>query len=83
LRDRLASEPLALNEFDSRLAAAGWHEHADHDRFAVRLVGIERHAVDSAFPRLIRAGVPGGVLEADYEIALPIAMDSGNAESGA
>ena len=81
LRDQLAAEPFAQNEFDSRLAAAGWHEHPDHDRFAVRLLGIERHAVDSAFPRLIRATVPRGVLEADYEIALPAAPDPEAARS--
>jgi hypothetical protein len=71
LRDRLALEPFALNEFDSRLAAAGWHEHQDHEKFAVRVVGIEHYAVDTTFPRLIRATVPDGILEADYEIALP------------
>jgi len=79
LRDQLVSEPFALNELDSRLAAAGWHEHPDHDRFAVRLMGIEHHAVDAAFPRLIRATVPDGVLEADYEIALPPALNAGDA----
>lgn len=82
LRDRLLSEPFALNELDSRLAAAGWQEHPDHDRFAVRLLGIERHAVDSVFPRLIRSTVPGGVLEADYEIALPPALGAGDAGAG-
>jgi hypothetical protein len=82
LRHRLASEPFACNEFDSRLAAAGWHEHPDHDGFAVRVLGIERHGVDSAFPRLIRATVPGGVLEADYEIALPSTPNAGVAGVG-
>jgi hypothetical protein len=47
------------------------HEHADHNNFAVVLVGIEHHTVDAAFPRLIPGLVPPGVLEAKYEIALP------------
>lgn len=80
LRNQLASEPFALNEFDSRLAAAGWHEHQDHEKFAVRVLGIEHHTVDNAFPRLIRAVVPGGILHADYEIALP--STSGDDETG-
>lgn len=71
LRDRLLDDPAALNEFESRLASAGWHEHPDHDNFAVVLVGIERHTVDAAFPRLTPGLVPPGVLEAKYEIALP------------
>jgi hypothetical protein len=82
LRDRLVSEPFALNELESRLAAAGWHEHPDHERFAVRLLGIERHTVDSGFPRLIRATVPRGVLDADYDIALPQALNPDEAEVG-
>ena len=78
-RDQLVSEPIALKEFDSRLAATGWHEHPDHDGFAVRLMGIEHHAVDTTFALLIRATVPEGVLEADYEIALPPALNAGDA----
>jgi hypothetical protein len=71
LRYRLAEEPTALNEFESRLAAAGWHDHPDHRNFAILVVGIEHHAVDGDFPRLTRSLVPQGVLEAKYEITLP------------
>lgn len=35
LRRRLSGEPHALNEFESRLAAAGWHEHTSHANLAV------------------------------------------------
>src|ERR1700730_6547469 len=73
LRDRVGGDPAALNEFDSRLAAAGWHEHPDHDNFAVRVIGIEYFPVADTFPRLIRTAVPHGVLDAVYEIALPLA----------
>jgi Putative PD-(D/E)XK family member, (DUF4420) len=71
LRDRIGSDPAALNEFDSRLAAAGWHEHPDHENFVVRVIGIEHFPVADTFPRLVRADVPHGVLDAVYEIALP------------
>ncbi|MGH8255151.1 MAG: PD-(D/E)XK motif protein [Steroidobacteraceae bacterium] len=82
LRDRLAEDPEALNEFNSRLAAAGWHNHPDHQNFAVLVVGIEHHAVDASFPRLIRGLVPQGVLEARYDIALPPASGPDNAGAG-
>jgi hypothetical protein len=73
LRDQLANDPPALNEFDSRLAAAGWHEHPDHENFAFQMLRIEHFPVSDTFPRLIRAAVPHGVLDAVYEIALPAA----------
>lgn len=82
LRDRLADDPFAVNEFDSRLAAAGWHDHPDHDNFTVRVLAIDHHTVDSAFPRLIRAAVPQGIIEADYEIALPPAPSAGGTRHG-
>lgn len=71
LRERLIEDPAAANEFESRLAAAGWHNHPDHQAFAVLVVSVEHYVVDVDFPRLTRDLVPQGVLEAKYEIALP------------
>jgi hypothetical protein len=71
LRERLIQDPAAANEFESRLAAAGWHDHPDHQGFAVLVVNVERYVVDADFPRLTRGIVPPGVLEVKYEIALP------------
>jgi hypothetical protein len=71
LRERLIEDPAAGNEFESRLAAAGWHDHPDHQGFAVLVVDVERYVVDGDFPRLTRGLVPPGVLEAKYDIALP------------
>lgn len=71
LMRRLESEPLAANELTSRLAAAGWHEHPRHEQVAVVLKGVQRYAVEASFPRLVRATVPVGVIEADYAVALP------------
>lgn len=71
LRDRLATDPLALNEFDSRLAAAGWCETTEHQRTVVCVAAIQRHPVEGGFPRLVRAGVPAGILDAVYTVVLP------------
>jgi hypothetical protein len=76
LRDQLSIDAAALNEFDSRLAAFGWHEHPDHESFAVRVIRIEHFPVGDTFPRLVRAAVPHGVLDAVYEIALPVAANA-------
>ena len=82
LRGHLAQDPAALNEFDSRLAAAGWRQHPDHDSVAVRVVAIERHPVGSDFPRLTRRTVPAGVDDADYTITPPAVRESTSASSG-
>ncbi len=71
LRHRLSEEPQALNEFESRLAAVGWHEHASHANIAVSVQAIDQHAVDSDFPRLTPTTVSRGVVEAEYTITLP------------
>ncbi len=57
--------------FRASLAFAGWHEHPKHHELVVRVVGIERFAVSEYFPKLTRALVPDGILDADYTIALP------------
>lgn len=71
LRTALAPEPETLRDFDAALAGMGWHEHPSHDDMFVRPIGIEDHEVGPGFPRLIRATVPSGVLDAEYMIALP------------
>lgn len=71
LRGRLGSHPSARAEFDSLLAAVGWHEHPSHHDLAVRCLGLERHQVDDSFPCLNRATVPTSVTEARYSILLP------------
>lgn len=71
LRRRLAEAPQALNEFESRLAAVGWHEHSGHANLAVTVEAIDQHVVESDFPRLMSKTVPSGVVQADYTIMLP------------
>lgn len=77
LRRRLAGEPQALNEFESRLAAVGWHEHSSHANIAVTVEGIDQHVVEPDFPRLMSKTVPSGVVEADYTITLPALTAAG------
>lgn len=78
LRERLIEDPAAANEFESRLAAAGWHDHSDHQSFAVLVVDVERYAVEGDFPRLTRGLVPEGVLEVKYDISLPARPERGD-----
>ncbi len=80
VRRTLAHAPPAQNEFDSRLAAAGWYEHPSHDEIMVRVVRIERYIVDSDFPKLTASTAPHGVIDADYTIILP---SQGDPSSGA
>lgn len=77
LRERLREDPAAANEFESRLAAAGWHDHPDHQRFAVLIVDVEHFAVEGDFPRLTRGLVPKGVVEVRYDIHLPARPEMG------
>jgi hypothetical protein len=71
IRRALIHAPAAQNEFDSRLAAAGWYEHPSHEEIVVRVVRIDRYLVDDDFPRLTSATVPHGVIDAHYTIILP------------
>ena len=71
LRQALIDAPDALVDFEAALASMGWHEDPSHDVFALRPLTIEAHDVTADFPRLIRASVPAGVVEADYSIVLP------------
>lgn len=73
LRLLLAAEPAALGELESRLGALGWRDDPDTRLSNMRLGAMEWHPVGEGFPRLIRAMVPEGVLDADYMIALPTA----------
>lgn len=76
IKTELDHEPFARTEFDSLLAAFGWHHHPDHDRVAGRLLRIDWHDVDESFPRVTRSDVPAGVVDAVYTVVLPSAARS-------
>ena len=70
LRTRLADSPAALRSFDSLLRFTGWDEADEGKQVIVRLIRIDEHQVDAAFPRLTPKTVPTGVVDATYKIAL-------------
>jgi hypothetical protein len=76
LRRRLADSPSALRSFNSLLGFVGWTDDDEGTEVIVRLVRIDEHDVLGAFPRLTRATVPPGVVDATYEIVLPTLVTS-------
>jgi len=75
LRGRVEGDSLALNELNSRLAAAHWHDHPRHEEFAVRTAGLHRYKVTEGFPRVIQVDVPVGVDDVNYLVELSAAAD--------
>mgnify|MGYP000987272419 CR=1 FL=1 len=75
LRRRLEREPLALNEFNSRLAAMSWHDHPRHEEYAVRIAGVHCYRVEDGFPRIVAAAVPIGIDEVNYLVELSAIRD--------
>ena len=71
LRARLSDCPEALRSFNSLLHLAGWQDVDTGGGIVVRLVLIDEHEVNAAFPRLVHGLVPPGVLDATYKIVLP------------
>lgn len=71
LRATLDDAPAALATFEQMLLFVGWDDTQDNDRISVRIVRIDRHEVNDAFPRLIPSNVPLGVVNAKYRVALP------------
>lgn len=71
LRQKIAADTDIRQTFAAALAAIRWHDHPSHDGFAVRVLGIDAYEVDDHFPKLTATGVPAGVLDANYTVALP------------
>ena len=71
LRNIFSSVPDAQADFDAALNGLGWHDHPSHEGLGLRIIRIEEHDVGPDFPKLLRANVPAGVLDADYIITLP------------
>jgi hypothetical protein len=72
VRGALAGEVGAIDDFDRLLAFAGWDATRDSGELAVRITGIDGHAVNDRFPRLVKATVRAGVIDASYIIRLPL-----------
>lgn len=75
LKGRMAAEPATLNEFESRLAAFGWHAHARHDEYFVRHAGDQCFEIRDGFPRIVAAQLVSGVDDVHYSISIAAARD--------
>lgn len=70
LRTAIEVSPVASVEFELRLAEAGYADHEEYERAWYRVTQARYFLVRDDFPRLSRAGVPAGVLDAKYVIDL-------------
>jgi hypothetical protein len=73
LRAVFAYYPGTWDDFLVRLAAAGYKERPEYASMRFRLDGTRYFAVTEQFPRLVRADLKPGVIEANYQIALSAA----------
>jgi len=79
IRSDLQRHPQVIQyDFEARLIGSGYHEiHASkYRRRAYRWLSTVIYEVDDQFPRIIRSGVPAGVMDARY--TLNLASASGN-----
>ena len=66
----LRHNPDASTQFQSRLSATGYSPGPDYDQRHFRAEPARFYEVGTDFPRLSRAELPTGVLQAQYEISL-------------
>ena len=60
----------ALEEFQRRLAAAGYLPLPDYDSPRYVQAGIATYAVTDGFPRLVRSDIPHGIARVAYDLEL-------------
>jgi hypothetical protein len=70
LRATLEASPVASNEFELRLAEAGYAECEEYERAWYRVTDVRYFRVLDDFPRLNPSTAPAGVKEATYVIDL-------------
>lgn len=64
------SEAEAIEEFQARLAAAGYLPLANYDTPKYVAVVVSSYSVEDGFPRLVRSGLPQGLARVSYDIEL-------------
>ena len=74
VKERIDGELMALNEFNSRLAAAGWYDYPKHDEFAVKVTDTHRFNVVDGFPRIIANDIRTSVHDVNYLVELAGAL---------
>lgn len=70
VRDRFATSPLALQQFEARLQKAGYVEREEYAVIEYRVARIRWFMVSGAFPRLVRSHVPPAIASARYQLLL-------------
>ncbi len=63
-------DPSVLEEFWERLGAFGYADMKEYDSPKFIVAGQRSFAVADGFPRLIRSGVPAGIVKVGYDIQL-------------
>ncbi len=64
------SEAEALESFFQRLAAYGYVEMVEYDRPQFLVMSRRAYRVNDKFPRLMRSGLPDGIVRLSYELEL-------------
>lgn len=71
IREELSAfSAAAVMDFDSKLAAAGYSKESGQDERYFRVDDVRLFEVGSHFPRLRRSDLPGGIVEAHYDIKI-------------
>jgi hypothetical protein len=70
IRGTLQAYPLAADEFESRLRAAGYQDDPDYGAEWFRIDGVRYFSVSREFPRIVRSDLMPGIYDAAYEVEL-------------
>lgn len=70
LRQELASTPVALSEFDIRLAELGYTDRPEYGQLHFAVQSIRYYPVTEAFPRIMISQLPEGVSKVTYDLDL-------------
>jgi len=70
LRQELISTPIAVTEFDIRLAELGDTDRAEYEQLHFEVQGIRYYPVTENFPRIMLSLLPAGVSRVTYDVDL-------------
>lgn len=70
LRQELISTPIAVTEFDIRLAELGYTDRAEYEQLHFEVQGIRYYPVTENFPRIMLSLLPAGISRVTYDVDL-------------
>lgn len=70
LRQELASSPVALTEFDIRLAELGYADRPEYEQLKFAVQSVRYYPVTKSFPRIMLSQLPAGVSKVTYDLDL-------------